>query len=284
MQLVNEHSDTIRNHDEAIRRFGAFSVFINNKLNEFMHTVEGHFLHTSIEDILGGKLNLHFIHHNDIPKVIELIIQATNISFEQNNSSMSMVDLVTRLLVRQEISFIPTIGLKASPYGVIIGGLLFTSFFADSAYDENPFFVYEPIPIPFNHANKRVRLAQMTAYVGIRPDLRQFIRWSREEAEPCCFEVMTSCRITPAFRKDLEDTCIYQVLTDTPLTVCRIERYPDLVFVRKIGHFWAVSTNSTTKCHSAEIPNLDQYKVMDNHVITLPPTALIATKDYGFIM
>ena len=140
MQLVNEHSGAIRNHDEVIRRFGAFSVFINNRFNGFMHTVEGHFLYTSIEDIPRSKLNLHFIHHNDIPKVIELIIQATNISFEEKSSSISMVDLVTRLLVRQEISFIPTIGLKASPYGAIIGRLLFTSFFAASAYDENPLF------------------------------------------------------------------------------------------------------------------------------------------------
>ena len=196
MRLVNEHSDAIRNHDEAIR-FDAFSVFINNKLNAFMHNVEGHFLHTSTEDILRGKLNFHFIHYNDMPKIIELIIQATNISFEENNSSISMVDLVIRLLVRQAISFIPTIGLKASPYDVIIGRLLFTSFFAASAYDENPFFVYEPIPIPFYHANKRVRLAQMPAYIGIRSDSRQFIRWSREEAEPCCFEVITSCCIMP---------------------------------------------------------------------------------------
>ena len=98
------------------------------------------------------------------------------------------------------------IGLKASPYGVIIGRLLFTSFFAASAYDENPFFAYEPIPIPFSHENKRVRFAQMPAYIGIRPDSRQFIRWSREEAESCCFEVMTSCRIMPTIRKDLEDT------------------------------------------------------------------------------
>ena len=84
--LVNEHSDIIQNHDEAIRTVGAFSVLINNKLNAFMRNVEGHFLHISIEDILTGKLNLHFIHHDDMPKVIELIIQATNISFEENHS------------------------------------------------------------------------------------------------------------------------------------------------------------------------------------------------------
>ncbi|CAF3374219.1 unnamed protein product, partial [Rotaria sp. Silwood2] len=189
-----------------------------------------------------------------------------------------MVDLVTRLLVRQEISFIPTIQLRASIYGAIIGELVFTSYFAASNYDEKPFFIYEPIPIPFNHAHKRVRLAQMPAYIGIHPDSRQFVRWSREEAEYCCFEVMTSCSITPVIQRDLQDTCIYQVLTDTSLTACRIEPYPDLVFVRKIGDYSAISTNSTTKCHSANSPDSDQYKVMDNHSITLPPTALISTK------
>jgi hypothetical protein len=98
-------------------------------------------------------------------------------------------------------------------------------------------FFYEPIPVPFNHVHKRVRLAQMPAYIAIHPDSSQFVRWSREEAEPCSFEVMTSCRITPAIRKDLEDICIYQVLTDTPLTSCRIEPYSEPVFVRKIGHY-----------------------------------------------
>ena len=82
-----------------------------------------------------------------------------------------------------------------------------------------------------------------------------------------------------SYPKNLEDTCIYQVLSDIPLKACRIEPYPDLVFVRKIGHYWAISTNSSTKCHSADIPDSGQYKVMNNHAIILPPTALITTKD-----
>ena len=245
MYLVNQHTDTLRDHDEAIRKIGEFSTFINNELNAFMHNVEGHFLHTSIEGILRGNLNLHFIHHDDIPKVIEYIIQATNISFDDNNSSISMINLVTRLLVRQEISFIPTIELRTSTYGVIIGELVFTS------------------------------------YIGIYPDSCQFVRWSREEAESCAIEVMTSCRISPVIRKDLEDMCIYQVLTDRPLTSCRIEPYSELVFVRKIGHYWAISTYSSTKCHKATHPDLDHYKVIDNREITLPLTALIATKDFA---
>ena len=62
MLLVNQHSNIIRDHDEAIRTVGKFPVLINHELNEFMHTVEGRFLHTTIEDILRGKLNLITFH------------------------------------------------------------------------------------------------------------------------------------------------------------------------------------------------------------------------------
>ena len=96
---------------------------------------------------------------------------------------------------------------------------------------KNYSFVYEPIPTLFNYTRKRVRLAQMPACTGIDPDSRQFVQWSRKEAALCCFEVVTLCRITPAIQKDLENTCIYQVLSGTPLTACLIEPYPELVFV-----------------------------------------------------
>lgn len=279
MHLVNHHSDTLRDHDEAIRRVGDFSTFINNKLNAFMHVVEGHFLRTSIEGILKGNLNLQFIHHDDVPKVIEYVVKATNISFDDNNSSVSIIDLITRLLVRQEISFIPTLQLKTAENGAIIGELVFTSYFAASDYDEKPFFVYEPIPIPFNLEQQRVRLAQMPAYIAIRPDTREFVRWSREEADACSFDVMTSCRTTPAIRKDLEDMCIYQVITGKSLASCRVEPYSDLIFVRKVGHYWVVSTNSTTNCHAVTYHDSDQHRVVNNHAITLPAIAIVPTKN-----
>ena len=277
MRLVNDHVELLRDHDEAIRKLGEYSIFLNRKLDRFLHAVEGHFLHTSIEDILRGKLNLHFIHHHDLPQVIEHVIRTTNISLQESDSSISMVDLVTRLLVQQEISFVPTANLKASSNGVVVGTMVFTSYFAATSYDEKPFLVYEPIPIPFNYGNKRVRLAQMPAFIGIRPESREFVRWSQEESLSCYFELMTSCRITPPVQKHMEDICIYQILADTPLTSCRIEPYPDPVFIRRVGRYWAISTNSTTKCHSVQVPDSNQFKVIDNHAIILPPTALITT-------
>ena len=90
---------------------------------------------------------------------------------------------------------------------------------------------------------------------------------------------MTSCRSTPIIYKNLENTCIYQILTDASLAACRVEFYPEPVFVRRVGHYWVISTISPTKCHSARVSDLDEYKVMENQAITLPPTALIATSD-----
>lgn len=166
IQLANEHSDILRNDDEAIRTISNASITIDNEINAFINKVESQYLHTSIEYISNDKLNLHFIHHQDLLQLIQLLIQSINISIEENNSSISLVELVTRLLVQQQINFIPIIQSKTSPYGVVIVQLFFTSFLVCSIYDRNPSFVYEPIRIPFNYANKRVRLAQMPAYIG----------------------------------------------------------------------------------------------------------------------
>ena len=48
-------------------------------------------------------------------------MQATGVSLDEGNSSITLLDLVTRLLVRQEISFVPNPTLRVSPNGVIIG-------------------------------------------------------------------------------------------------------------------------------------------------------------------
>ena len=90
---------------------------------------------------------------------------------------------------------------------------------------------------------------------------------------------MTSCRSTPAIQKSMKNTCVYQILTETSLATCRIVFYPEPMFVRRVEHYWAISTIAPTKCHSARVSDSDQYKVTDNHGFTLPPTALISTSD-----
>ena len=279
MELVNEYSTILRNHETALKTITSMTIFLSNRLTAFVHSVETHFIHKSIEDILSNKLNLRFIHHKDLPKIIELVTQATNISFDKSNNSIPMVELITRLLVQQRIDFIPTKTLEPMPNGLLIGKLMFTSFFATPSKDQDPFSIYELVPIPFNRGKNRVRLAQMPAYLGLEPKSRQFIRSSKEEAASCNFILMSSCRETPPIRKDWEDQCLYQILTNSKLIACRTELYPGPVFVHRIGRYWAVSTNVSTKYHSVTISDSDQHQIIDNDVINLPPVVLITTMD-----
>lgn len=88
---------------------------------------------------------------------------------------------------------------------------------------------------------------------------------------------MATCRETPAIRTDLTDQCIYEILNDENLADCRIESHSEQVFVHRIGQHWAISTNSTTKCHPIQSFDIQQFKVISNQEIILPPVALIAT-------
>ena len=279
IDLVNEHADVIKTHANAMKALTLTAIFFNNRLSSFIHAVETHFIHTSIENILSNKLNLQFIHHKDMPQVIELIIQATNVSLDEAALSLSPIELITNLLVRQTIDFIPKNNSQSTNEGEAIGYLVFSSFFAAPSPSQRPFTLYELIPMPFNHQQQRVQLAQMPSVIGIEPNTLQFIRWSKTEAETCHFNAMSSCRETPAIRKDLTDDCLYQILMDAPLEACRVEPNAEQVFVHRVGKHWAISTNKSTRCHPVEISNTETQKMTKNEEIILPPVALITTVD-----
>ena len=167
----------------------------------------------------------------------------------------------------------------AADNGVLIGKMIFTSYFAAPTQDQNPFSIYEVVPIPFNQEKRRVQLARMPAYLGIEPISQQFIRWSKEEATTCNFEVMPSCRETPVRRREQEDDCIYQILTDTKLQNCRTESFPEKVFIRPVGQNWAISTYESSKCHAIPNEQVDEHVLVDNEQVIIPEIALITVNE-----
>ena len=276
--MVNEHSYILRNHEHALRTIISQTMFLSTRLASVVHAVETHFIHTSIEDILSNRLNLLFVHQQDLTRVVDLISQAVNISLEEADNSIPMVELITRLLVRQQIDFVPRTTLELTEDGPLIGKLVFTSFFAATSPDQASFSIYELVPVPFNQGKRRVRLAQMPAYLGIEPRSQQFIRWSKEEAAAACdFIQMPSCGETPARRKETQDDCLYQILTGSKLNDCRTKLYAEAIFVRRVEQHWAVSTIKANKCHSVTTSNLDEHLLHDNEEITLLSVALITT-------
>lgn len=186
--LVNEHVDILKVHDGAIRRLSGYTLYMSNRLSSIMHSVETHFLHTSIDDIVLNKLDLQFMHHRDLPTMMN----ATNMNFDEAVSFLSPMDLATTLLVQQWINFRPIHLSQNREMGSVIGYLIPSSFFAAPIKTNIPFSLYELTSVPF--------------IIGIKPRMMQFIRWSQVEAG--------SRRETPAIRKNLTDECINQILTD----------------------------------------------------------------------
>ena len=279
IEMVNHHSALLRIHADALRSALSEAMFLRSKLDAVTRAMDTHFIHESIENILTNHLNLLFTHHTDMPKVIQLITQAMNLSTSEFNTPMPMAEVITRLLVRQQIDFVPRTTELTSEKGALIGRMMFTSYFAAPERDQAPFSIYELVPIPFNQGKRRVRLAKMPAYLGIESKSQQFIRWSKEEAAMFKFEEMPSCRESPVRRKEFEDDCIYQILTDSELKDCRTETFPDKVFIHRVGQHWAISTYNSSKCHSVVGEDLDQHILVDNEEVTLPEIALITTDD-----
>ncbi|CAF1519865.1 unnamed protein product, partial [Adineta steineri] len=75
IQLVNEHSDILRKTEDKMRTIHSMTLFLSERLAALIHAVEAHFLYTSIENIMKNNLNLEFIHHKDLPRVVKLIVE-----------------------------------------------------------------------------------------------------------------------------------------------------------------------------------------------------------------
>jgi hypothetical protein len=268
---LNQTANIINYHSITLEHLETFARNLDNRLTTFIHSVEAHFLHASLSDIFSNRLNLHFIHHRDLNAVVQFIISSTNITFRNNTTGPVLVDLVSRLLVQQAIQFLPYQQKINSTLGV----LSITSFFAANKRNQTSFNVYQLIPIPFSHSGMRVRLADFPAAIGIDFQRSRLIKWTSTEVLTCDFQTISVCRETPPIITKWQDTCLYQILTDSILSQCRIDTYNDLLFLHQMGRQWLISTNDTQKCHFSVFSTSDPPYIIQDTVRTLPPVTLI---------
>lgn len=270
--LVNGHSTELKQHRLAMNTLMSMISLVKKELTSFTQTMETHLLHESIDDILSNKLNLRFIHPYDLPRVIKTILKRANVKVDETDDKLPTIELVNRLLLKQEVTFVST--TNKNDQG-IIGHLLFTSFIASTSEEQHPFTTYQLIPIPFNYGEYRAKLAQVPHMISISRKTMELIQWSKEESDNCRLKIAPSCRETPPIRTNWEETCLFQILTDSTLTLCRTEHEIEPIFVQKIGQQWAISTINETKCHKVTKNEPKQHLITTNNQITIPPIALI---------
>jgi hypothetical protein len=271
---LNKTIELVSRYDKMLQDLARYTQTLNRRITNLIDAVETHIIHTSLSNIFSDRLNLQFIHKQDFPTVIDFIISTTNVDFNPNSTGRPLIDLIERLLVRQEVHFLPHEQTSNSSDSVL-GVLTISSFFAAVTKRQTSFSIYQLLPIPFYSGDMRIRLADLPAAIGINFVNEHLIQWTQSESSTCDFQTMSVCRENPPIITHWQDTCLYQILTNSILSACRTERHNNPLFLQRFGHQWIISTNTSQQCHFVVFSSGNSPQVLNNQVRSIPAVALV---------
>ena len=120
-QLAKIHSNQIELAEELHVTQKALSAMVpivnsySQALNTFKTGIERlhiqlqrSFLYLAITQIFRNELTLNFLSPDDLHKVVCSVIQQGNLTFNFHHGSIPIVQIITNLLVRQQLDFIPS--------------------------------------------------------------------------------------------------------------------------------------------------------------------------------
>ena len=271
-QLIESMMLAANNHSHALNT-------LQTHLSLLQMQVQHSFLYQSIIQIFRNELTLAFLAPADLHKVVYDVIRQGNLSFNPHFGSLPLAHIVTQLLIRQQVDFLPSMNPPHSTESEI-GRLIITSFFAVPRSNQSPFLVYKLLTTPFIHDNQTLQLAEIPRYLAIDPSKNVTIEWHDQTDSTCDFSVMTTCRSTPPFRSLSAATCLGQILNGLPLSKCATTPVsPSPFFLRQLrDNLWV--TSSSQPLHCVIIPQAESFvhnhqRENRNEPLVLPLVALV---------
>ncbi|CAF4703748.1 unnamed protein product, partial [Rotaria socialis] len=215
---IDEILPVLDKHSEAI-------TTLKTGIEHIQFQLRHSFLYLAITQICNNELTLDFLSPEDIRKVVYNVIKLGNLTFNSYPGSLPVVQIITKLLVRQQIDFISKSQYITNDPDEI-GRLVITSFFAVPRQEQIPFYVYKLLTIPFFHENETIELAQIPRYWAINSINNTTMEWYHPQEFGCDLRLMTSCRDTPPIRTISNDTCLNQIIERLPLSRCQTAPIP----------------------------------------------------------
>ena len=102
---------------------------LQTDITQLHHQFQHSFLYLAINRIFHNELNLNFLLPNDLRKVVYNVIKQGNISLSYLHGSIPLVEIITKLLIRQQIDFIPILQNNKTNNSKQIGYLVITNYF-----------------------------------------------------------------------------------------------------------------------------------------------------------
>lgn len=277
-KTLNALVPIINSHSEVINTF-------KTGMEQLHIQLQHSFLYLAITQIFRNELTLDFLSPDDLYKVVYNVMKQGNLVFNSQQGRIPIVQIITKLLVRQQIDFIPKLQYK-SDNPEEIGRLVITSYFAVPQREHTSFIIYKLLAIPFYHNNQTIQLAGIPRYWAINPTDNTTMEWHDPEGSGCDLQLMTSCRDSPAIQMMTPDTCLGQITGNLPISNCQTTSAPRLpLFLRQLrDNLWVAS--SPEPLHCLKIPKTEYSTITQqtwnmNDQLVLPPVALLnVTVDY----
>ena len=271
-KLLESTIPVLNNHSDAINTLQTQVALLQT---QFQHS----FLYQALTQILQNDLTLTFLAPLDLHTVVYSVIRQGNLTFNSHYGSLPLAHIITRLLIRQQLDFVPNPHYHTLDPSEI-GRLVITSFFAVPRPNQLPFLIYKLITTPFLHENETLQLAQIPRHLAVNPSNNITIEWYEQDDLGCDFTSMTTCRDTPPFRSLIDSTCLGQILGGLPLSQCLTTSVPAAPFFLKQlrDNLWITSSPQPLHCvmiPRTEFPTLSYQTSSLNEQIILPPVALV---------
>ena len=271
-QALNAMIPILNSHSEALNTFKTGMERLHIQLQ---HS----FLYLAITQICRNDLTLDFFSPEDLQKVVYNVIREGNITFNSHHGSIPIVQIITKLIVRQQIDFIPRLQY-ATNNPEEIGRLVITNFFAVPQRESTSFLTYKLLAIPFFHQNQTIQLAEIPRYWAFNPVDNTTMEWHDPQDSGCDLQLMTSCRDTPPIQTMSQESCLSQIIGSLPLSSCQTTSvHPLPFFLRQLrDNLWI--TSSSESLHCLRIPKTEYSAIRQqtwnmNEQIVLPPVALV---------
>ncbi len=285
-KALDDMMPVLKSHSEAIH-------ILKMNLERLHVQFQQSFLYSAITQIYRDELTLSFLSPEDVYKVVYHIIKQGNLTFNSYPGSLPIVQIITKLLVQQQIDFIPsshymTDDSEEMDNSAEIGRLVITSYFAVPKQTQTPFYIYKLVTIPFYHADEVIELVQIPRYWGIDLANNTTMEWHNREESGCDLQLMTSCRDNPHIRTISKDTCLDEIIENLPLSKCQTTPVPaDKYFIQQLrDNLWI--TSSSKPIHCVKIPRNKYFHATQqisniNEEIILPPVAIVNVTE-GYII
>ena len=265
LNILNSHSKTL--------------IPLKAEIERLHHQFQYSSLHLAIDQIFRNDLTLNFLSSEDLKKVVYDIIDRGNITFNSDHGAIPVIQIITKLLVQQQIDFIPRVRYSTEN-SAEIGRLVITNFFAIPKQNQIPFQVYKLLSVPFVHNNETIELTNIPRYWAINPGNNTTMEWYDRTESGCELEFVLSCRDTPPIQKLAHDTCLGQIIESILPTRCQTTVTSiSSVFVRQLrDNLWINSSSEPLDCFrlsKTEYLNTVEESFNSSQHLSLPSVALI---------